>query len=210
MNRRRTVLSAVVVAAAAFAVPTAPPAAGATDTLFALEVFEPEAGEVADPLCNNTEDGVQPAPPAALPAGTVSVAVVQGSLPDGRRSVRRCQFRVSIGTQSFTLYKSADTRIANRRLLRRGVRVVAARDEQTGVLVAERIVGRNGARNEIERAFLATVAVVERGPAEWTTTEIGGSGREFTFDVASAEVEAPADTTSPVAVEFDTVAPVPD
>lgn len=209
MTRRRTTLSAALLASAALAVPTATPAAANHATLFALEVFEPEAGQVPAPLCNDTRQGQQPAPSADLPADTVAVAVIQGSLPDGRRSVRRCQFEVSIGTQRITVYKSADTRIDNRRLLRRGVRVVAARDEQTGVLVAERVVGRNGARNEIERAFLATVDVTGRDATTWTTTEVGGT-RTFTFDVSAAEVEAPADTAARVAIEFDTVAPEPE
>jgi hypothetical protein len=208
MRRAVLYLSALLVAPLTFAGATAWPAAADHATLFALEIFEPEPGEVPAPLCRNTTRGVQPGADADLPAGTVPVAVIQGSLRRGAASVDRCRFRVSIGTRSFVVYNSADTRVDNRRLLRRGVRVVAARDEQTGVLVAERVVGRSTARNEIERAFLATVDVTARGATEWTTTEIGGD-RTFTFDVSAAEDETLGGVT-PVAIEFDTVAPVPD
>ena len=38
--------------------------------------------------------------------------------------------------------------------------------------------------------------------------QIGGTlNRQFVFDVTAAEIES---TASPVAIEFDTVAPVPD
>lgn len=216
MNPRRVLpLSAALLASAAVAVPAAVPAAADHETLFAFEIFDPE-GEVAAPLCSNPRRGIQPAPSEHLPAGTVSVAVIQGSLPRGAESVtspnRRCQrFRVSIGRSSILVYKSADTRVDNVAQLGNAVRVVAARDEQTGVLVAERVVGRQIARNEIERAFLATVTVEARSEPEWVTEEIGGTGREFLFDVvtAPAEIEAAVSATE-VAIEFDTAAPEPE
>jgi hypothetical protein len=210
MNRRPAVyLSTVLLASVGLAAPTVQPAAADHAVLFALEIFEPEAGEVPAPICRDTSRGVQPRADLDLPAGTVPVAVIQGSLPRGAASVDRCAFRVSIGSGGFRVYKSAETRISKRPLLRSGVRVVAMRDEQTGVLVAEKVVGRATARNEIERAFLATVDVTERGILAWTTTETGGAGRTFTFDVTNAVDETVGDV-SPVAIEFDTAAPVPD
>ncbi len=186
-------------------VPAAPTAADHA-TLFALEVFEAEGADVPAPLCGDTSRGVQAAASQDLPFGTVPVAVVQGSV---RRpaAVNRCRFRVRVGAGSVLVYNSADTRVDARRLLGRGIRVVAARDEQTGVLVAERVVGRATARNEVERAFLATVEVTSVGVTEWMATEVGGAGREFTFDVTAAEIEV---ATGTVAIEFDTVAPEPD
>jgi hypothetical protein len=214
MNPRRLLpLSAALLLSAAVTLPAAVPASANHATLFALEIFAPE-GEAAAPLCNNPRRGAEPLPSADLPAGTVSVAVIQGTLPRGAASVtsprrRGCQrFPVSIGSQRFVLYKSADTRVDNVARLDDAVRVVAAQDEQTGVLVAERVVGRAVARNEIERAFLATVNVVERGATQWRTTEVGVGGRPFTFDVTAAEIDPGLGTQ--VAVEFDTVAPVPD
>lgn len=202
----RRISCAALSGAALLAVAPAAPAAADHATLFALEVFEAEAAEVPAPLCDNTSRGVQAAASTDLPNGTVPVAVVQGSV---RRpaTVNRCRFRVRLGNGSVLVYNSADTRVDARRLLDRGIRVVAARDEQTGVLVAERVVGRATARNEVERAFLASVLVTDAGVTEWTATEIGGAGREFTFDVTAAEIEVAAGT---VAIEFDTVAPVPD
>jgi hypothetical protein len=198
-------LAVTALASAALAVPAVP--AGATvGPLFALEIFAPEPEAGGSPLCRNTGAGVQPAPSVDFPAGTVSVAVIQGSLPRGQRSTNRCRFRVRTGAGSIVVYKSAATRIDNVRLLNSGVRVVAERDDATGVFVAERIVGRSTARNEVERAFLATVNIVQQDLTQWTTVEIGGN-RQFVFDVTNAEIES---TTSPVAIEFDTVAPAPD
>ncbi|HWL97892.1 MAG TPA: hypothetical protein VNP20_11130 [Nocardioidaceae bacterium] len=162
----------------------------------------------AGPLCRDTSRGIQPAQSAELPAGTVSVAVLQGSLPRGARSVNACRFRVNTGARRIMVYKGADTRIDKVTLLSSGVRVVAARHPRTGVLVAERIVGRANARNEVERAFLATVDVVDRGLTDRTTQEVGGTGRQYLFDVTAAEDESLGATR--VAIEFDTVAPVPE
>jgi hypothetical protein len=210
MNRGTVVcLSTLLLSSAALAGPSALPAAADHAPLFALEIFEPEAGEVPDPRCGDTSRGVQPPADADLPADTVPVAVIQGSLPRGAASVDRCRFRVRFGTGSLVVYNSAETRVSKRALLRSGVRVVAMRDEQTGVLVAEKVAGRATARNEVERAYLATVDVTTRGAGEWTTTETGGTGRTFTFDVTAAEDETVGEA-SPVAIEFDTVAPVPD
>lgn len=211
MIRRRTQLVPLAVTAVASAMLSIPavPADATVGPLFALEIFAPEAEGVAPPLCRNTRRGVQPAPSAELPAGTVSVAVIQGSLRRGAATTNRCRLRVRTGGGSILVYKSADTRIDKVPLLDTGVRVVAARDDVSGVFVAERIVGRNTVRNEVERAFLATVDVVERGQAEWTTTEIGGEDRTFVFDVVSAEDET-LGGVSPVSIEFDTVAPEPD
>jgi hypothetical protein len=211
MNHRRIALhlSAGLLAATTVAAPLAAPASADHATLFALEIFDPEPGGVPDPLCASTSRGVQPAASADLPAGTVPVAVIQGSLTRRPASVNRCRFDVSIGSGTFTVYNSAETRISARQLLRRGVRVVTARDEETGVLVAERVVGRSTARNEIERAFLATVTVTQQGLTEWTATETGTTPRSFTFDVQQATVEV-VGAADVVAIEFDTVAPVPD
>jgi hypothetical protein len=209
-SRSLRLLSGALMLSTAFALPAAVPASANHATLFGLEVFEPEPGEVPAPLCGDTSRGVQPPASADLPSGTVPVAVLQGSVRRPR-VVNRCRFRVSTGAERFTVYRSAETRVDNRPLLRSGVRVVAARDEQTGVLVAERVVGRSTARNEAERAFLTTVAVTTRGP-QWSVTEVGGTGRTFTFDMTVAEFDPPelALTGSPVAIEFDTVAPPPD
>jgi hypothetical protein len=210
VNRRLLLtLSTAALAAAGLAVPTALTASANHATLYALEIFEPEAEGVPDPLCANTSEGREPAADADLPFGTIPVAVIMGSLPDRARSVNDCSFRVSIGSRSFTVYNSADTRVAKRNLLNRGVRVVAMRDEESGVLVAEKVVGRAAARNEIERAFLATVDIVNTGDTTWTVTETGGAGRRFTFDVQSAENEL-VGAASTAAIEFDTVAPEAD
>jgi hypothetical protein len=206
MNPRRLFpLSALLLASAAVTLPAGVPASANHTTLFALEVFAPE-GAVPAPRCATNNADVQPAASVDLPAGTVPVAVLQGSLPSG---VRGCRVTVSIGGgTTFGVYKSADTVVRKRPVLRSGVRVVASRDEQTGVLVAEKIVGRQVARNEIERGFVATVDVDSTGVTQWLTTEVGGLGRQFTFDVTGADVEP--GLASPVAVQFDTVAPVPD
>jgi hypothetical protein len=209
MNHRRTRLAPfaiTAVASAALAVP-AVPATATVGPLFALEIFAPE-GAVSRPLCRDTSRGIQPAPSAELPAGTVSVAVLQGSLPRGARSVNNCRFRVNTGARRIMVYKGADTRIDNVAQLRSGVRVVAARHPRTGVLVAERIVGRQNARNEVERAFLATVDVLQRDLDSWQTQEVGGTGRQFLFDTTVAEDESLGATR--VAIEFDTVAPEPE
>lgn len=209
MNHRRTrfvPFAITAVASAALAMP-AVPATATVGPLFALEIFAPE-GAVPRPLCRDTSRGIQPAPSAELPAGTTSVAVLQGSLPRGAASVNNCRFRVNTGARRIMVYKGADTRIDKVALLRSGVRVVAARHPRTGVLVAERIVGRANARNEVERAFVATVDVLQRDLTEWDTQEIGGTGRQFLFDVVNATDESLGATR--VAIEFDTVAPPPD
>lgn len=198
-----------MLAAAGLAVPTVLPAAAEHAPLYALEIFEPEAGEVPDPLCADTSRGVQPDADPDLPFGTIPVAVIQGSLPRGAASVDRCRFRVRVGSRSLLVYNSADTRVAKRALLNRGVRVVAMRDEQSGVLVAEKVVGRAVARNEVERAFLAVVDVVTTGATTWTVTETGGAERSFTVDVQSAQNEL-IGTPRTAAIEFDTAAPVAD
>jgi hypothetical protein len=207
MKRRHIVpLSAALMASAALSVPTAVPASGTTATLFALEIFAPEAGAVPGPRCATDAADQVPAATADLPEGTVPVSVIQGSLPNG---VRGCRVMVGIGGSQVAVYRSAQTEIRKRPLLRSGVRVIASRDEQTGVWVAERIVGRQTARNEMERAFTATVDVVSTGATEWVTTEVGGLGRQFTFDVATAPADIEPGLGSTVAVEFDTVAPPP-
>ena len=208
MKRRHIVpLSAALMASAAVSVPTAAPAAGTASTLFALEIFAPEAAAVPGPRCATNAGDQVPAATADLPEGTVPNAVIQGSLPNG---VRGCRVMVSIGGgQTFAVYKSAQTDIRKRPLLRSGVRVIAQRDEETGVLVAERIVGRQTARNEIERDFTATVDVVSTGDT-WETTEIGGLGRTFNFDTVAAPADIEPGLGSPVTVQFDTVAPAPD
>jgi hypothetical protein len=209
MNHHRSTrilpLAVTALAGVALAVP-AVPATATVGPLFALEIFAPEPGD-ATPLCRNTNRGVQPAPSAELPAGTVSVAVIQGSLRRGAATTNACRFRVRTGAGSIVVYKSAATRIDKVRLLDSGVRVVAERDDATGVFVAERVVGRATARNEVERAFLATVEIVQQDLGEWTVAEIGGTDRQFLFDVTNAEIESAA---SPVAIEFDTVAPPPE
>jgi hypothetical protein len=210
MNHRRSRLFPIAVTAAAGAalfVP-APPATATVGPLFALEIFAPENEPRSAPLCRDTLRGRQPEPSAEFPAGTVAVAVLQGSLPRGVRSTNRCRFRVDTGARSILVYKTGATRIDNRPALRTGVRVVAERDTRTGVWLAERIVGRNTVRNEVERAFLATVDVTDAGATEWTTSEIGGADRQFRFDVTAAEVEA--GTTTPASIEFDTVPPEPE
>ncbi len=209
MNHRRTrfvPFAITAVASAVLAVP-AVPATATVGPLLALEIFAPE-GPVSRPLCRDTSRGIQPAPSAELPAGTVSVAVLQGSLPRGARSVDNCRFRVNTGARRILVYKGADTRIDNVAQLRTGVRVVAARHPRTGVLVAERIVGRQAARNEVERAFLAEGDVLQRDLTSLTAQEIGGTGRQFLFDTTVAEDESLGATR--VAIEFDTVAPEPD
>ena len=210
MNHHRSTrilpLAVTALAGAALAVPSVP-ATATEGPLFALEIFAPE-GDGPAPLCANTTRGVQPAPSADLPAGTVSVAVIQGSLRRTAAANNRCRFPVRTGTGRIIVYKAADTRIDNVPLLDSGVRVVAQRDPDTGVFVAERIVGRATARNEVERAFLATVDILQQNATEWTVQEIGGTeNRQFVFDVTVAEIES---TASPVAIEFDTVAPEPD
>jgi hypothetical protein len=210
MNHRRTrfvPFAITAVASAALAVP-AVPATATVGPLFALEIFAPE-GAVSRPLCRDTSRGIQPAPSAEFPSGTVSVAVLQGSLARGARTVNNnCRFRVNTGARRIMVYKGADTRVDNVAQLRTGVRVVAARHPRTGVLVAERIVGRQNARNEVERAFLATVDVLQRDLTSWQTQEIGGTGRQFLFDTTAAEDESLGATR--VAIEFDTVAPEPE
>jgi len=207
MKRRHILsLSAALVASAAVSAPAAVPASATTSTLFALEIFAPEPGAVPGPRCATNAADEVPAAAADLPAGTVPVAVIQGSLPNG---VRGCRVPVSIGGSQVAVYKSGQTDVRKRPLLRSGVRVIAQRDEQTGVWVAERIVGRQTARNEMERAFNATVDVESTGETEWVTTEIGGLGRQFTFDVATAPADIEPGLGSPVAIEFDTVAPPP-
>ncbi|MGH3315722.1 MAG: hypothetical protein ACRDO0_06210 [Nocardioidaceae bacterium] len=209
MNHRHTrfvPFAITAVASAALAMP-AVPATATVGPLFALEIFAPE-GAVARPLCPDTSRGIQPAPSADLPADTVSVAVLQGSLPRGARSVNNCRFRVNTGARRIMVYKNADTRIDKVPLLSSGVRVVAARHPRTGVLVAERIVGRANARNVFERAFLATVDVLQRDLTSLTAQEVGGTGRQFLFDTTVAEDESLGATR--VAIEFDTVAPEPD
>jgi len=208
-------LSAALMASAAVAVPAAAPASGTTSTttpptttptLFALEIFAPEPGAAAGPRCATRQGDVQPAASADLPAGTVPNAVILGRLPNG---VRGCRVVVAAAGQRIAVYKSAETQIRKPQLLRGGVKVIAARDEQTGVLVAERIVGRGVNRNEVERDFTATVDVVSTGADEWVTTEIGGTGRQFTFDVSTAPADIEPGLGSPVSVQFDTVAPPP-
>jgi hypothetical protein len=209
MRRRHVLsLSAALMASTAVSVPSAVPASGATATLFALEIFAPEPGAAPGPRCATNVGDQVPAASADMPARTVPDAVIQGSLPNG---VRGCRVVVSIGGgQSFAVYKSAQTDVRKRPLLRSGVRVVASRDEDTGVLVAEKIVGRKTARNEIERAFTATVDVVSTGATEWVTREIGVlNPRDFTFDVATAPADIEPGLGSPVAIQFDTVAPPP-
>lgn len=202
-------LSAGMLASVALVAPAAVPASADHAPLFALEIFDPEPGGVADPLCADTSRGFQPAASPDLPAGTIPVAVIQGSLTSRPAVVNRCRFRVSIGSGSFLVYNSAETRVSARRLLGRGVRVVAQRDEETGVLVAEKVVGRSTARNEVERAFLATVDVVTTGLEEWTIAETAPAGRVFTLDVRSAESEV-VGAPDVVSIEFDTVAPEPE
>lgn len=211
MRRRHILsLSAALVVSAAVSVPTAMPASGTTTPtadLFALEIFAPEPGGTAGPRCATNAADQVPAASADLPAGTVPVSVIQGSLPNG---VRGCRVLVSIGGSRVAVYKSAQTEIRKRPLLRSGVRVIAARDEQTGVWVAERIVGRAAARNEMERAFVADVTVVSTGDV-WETTETGAAPRTFNFDVttAPADIELGLGVGDLVSVEFDTVAPPP-
>jgi hypothetical protein len=209
--RRRNILffSAALVASVAASLPAAVPASANHRTLFALEIFAPEPGGVPAPGCA-VNGGVQRAPSADLPAGTVRVAVIQGSLVGGAASADDCPFRVNIGARSILVYSSADTRIDKVPLLGSGVRVIAARDEQTGVLVAERVVGRQTARNEIERAFTATVDVDQTGADEWLVTETGGTARQFTFDVATAPADIEPGLGDTVTIEFSRVAPPPD
>ena len=211
MSHRRTgLLCGALMVSTAFALPGAVPASANHATLFGLEVFEPEPGEVPNPVCDDTTVGRQPPVSVDMPAGTVPVAVLQGSVRRPR-VVNRCRFQVDTGAQQVTVYRSAETRVDKRELLRSGVRVVAAQDEQTDVLVAERVVGRSTARNEVERAFTATVNVVSRGDP-WSVTETGGRGRRFAFDMSGAEFDPPglALAGSPVTIEFDTVLPPPD
>ncbi len=209
MKRRHIVsLSAALIASAAVSVPAAVPASGATTaTLFAFEIFAPDVGAAPGPRCAANAADAQPAPSADLPSGTVPDAVILGSLPNG---IRGCRVMVSIGAQRFAVYKSAQTQIRKPALLRNGVKVVAARDERTGVLVAERFIGRKVARNEITRSFTATVTVDSTGN-DWVTTEVGGLGRQFTFDTttAPADIEPGLGVGDQVAVQFDTVAPPP-
>lgn len=106
------------------------------------------------------------------------------------------------------VYKGAHTRIDSVAQLRTGVRVVEAHHPRTGVLVAERIVGRQTARNEVERTFLATADVVDAGLPDWTTQEVDCTCRQYLFDVTAAEDESLGATR--VAIEFDTVAPEPE
>jgi hypothetical protein len=215
MKRRHILsLSAALVASAAVSVPTAVPASGTTSTttpptttatLFALEIFAPEPGAAAGPRCATQQGDVQPAASADLPAGTVPNAVIQGRLPNG---VRGCRVVVRAAGQRIAVYKSAETQIRKPQLLRSGVKVIASRDERTGVLVAERIVGRGVNRNEVERDFTATVTVDSTGD-NWVTTEIGGTGRQFTFDTTTAPADIELGLGSTVSVQFDTVAPPP-
>jgi len=208
--RRRNVLffSAALVASVAASLPAAVPASANHRTLFALEIFAPEPGGVSGPACA-VNGGVQRPPSVDLPAGTVRVAVIQGSLVGGAASANDCPFRVDFGARSILVYQGADTRIDKVPLLGSGVRVIAARDEQTGVLVAERVVGRQVARNEIERVFTATVNVDQRDAAQWLATEVGGTARQFTFNVAAAPADIEPGLGDQVTIEFSRVRPPP-